>query len=279
MFNGHKVIVVNNHFNSSGGDTPRFGRVQPPEFPSEVQRSLIAQVVNDFVDSIVALDPAARVIVAGDLNDFQFSDAVGILSADVLNNMIDTLPIGEQYTYIYDGNSQVLDHILLSDSLFNDALPEVDVVHVNAEFDTDFRKSDHDPVVSRVTLFQLTVGFTSNPPVIMGASAIFSNTSTGAAPITYEWDFGDGSAVVTDTNPTHLYAPEGTYTVVLTATNLGGTDVYTDAFEVQVPTDVVLSGFSAENRADHWLRIFGLFLIASLSGFFLFQIKLLRKRV
>jgi PKD repeat protein len=122
-------------------------------------------------------------------------------------------------------------------------------------------------------------GFTSNSPVVLGAPALFSNTSTGAAPITYEWDFGDGSAVVTDTNPTHMYASAGTFTVVLTATNPGGSDAYTDTFEVQVPTDVVYSDFSAESSASQSLWILGLFLVVGLSGLILVQRRQVRKRV
>lgn len=279
VFNGHKVFVVNGHFNSKSGDDPLFGRVQPPVFPSEIQRSLMATVVNDFVDSIVALDTAAKVFVIGDLNDFQFSTAVGILSSGVLTNMIDTLPTVEQYTYLFDSNSQVLDHILVSYSLFNDASPEVDVVHVNAEFDTGLQASDHDPVVSRVTLDELAAGFTSNSPVILGATGLFSNATTGAAPIAYQWDFGDNTVVVTDTNPSHLYAAVGTYTVVLTATNLSGSDVYTDTFLVQTPTDVVLSGFSVENQWGQWLWITGLITVAVLAGFVLSKKVLSKRRV
>lgn len=41
----------------------------------------------------------------------------------------------------------------------------------------------------------------------------------------YQWDFGDGSPVVTTGNPliTHTYATSGTYTVTLTVTNSAGT--------------------------------------------------------
>lgn len=39
----------------------------------------------------------------------------------------------------------------------------------------------------------------------------------------YVWDFGDGSDISTEENPSHTYATAGTYTVTLTATGAGGT--------------------------------------------------------
>ena len=49
----------------------------------------------------------------------------------------------------------------------------------------------------------------------------FTNTSTGTAPLTYAWDFGDrgvGGQHVDATNPSHTYTSAGTYTVKLTVT-------------------------------------------------------------
>jgi hypothetical protein len=49
---------------------------------------------------------------------------------------------GERYSYVFDGNSQQLDHILVSDHL-SGALSPFDFVHVNSEFHAQV--SDHDP--------------------------------------------------------------------------------------------------------------------------------------
>lgn len=38
-------------------------------------------------------------------------------------------------------------------------------------------------------------------------------------PLTYSWDFGDGSAVSTSANPSHIYTTNGTYTATLTVSN------------------------------------------------------------
>ena len=51
-----------------------YGSDQPPFNAGEVQRAAQAQAVNNFVDSLLAGDPDAKVIVAGDLNDFEFEE-------------------------------------------------------------------------------------------------------------------------------------------------------------------------------------------------------------
>ena len=73
--------------------------------------------------------------------------------------------------------------------------------------------------------------FTASPRT--GASPLlvtFTNASTGTAPLTYAWDFGDPGSGTSNTstlaNPTHTYNP-GTYTVKLTATNAAGTSTKT----------------------------------------------------
>jgi predicted extracellular nuclease len=145
---GKKVFVIANHFNSKGGDHPLFGRFQPPVRSSEAQRHQQAQIVNDFVDDLLEADPNANVIVLGDINDFEFSETVEILEGGVMTSLMDTLLQAERYSYVFEGNSQVLDQIIVSDKLL-DAFPiDYDVVHVNSEFAD--QASDHDPQVARI---------------------------------------------------------------------------------------------------------------------------------
>ena len=147
---GRKVFVIANHFASKGGDDPLFGRFQPPVRSSEVQRHAQAQVVNDFVDEILAADPRANVIVLGDINDFEFSETVEILEGGVLTTLMDILPKPERYSFVFEGNSQVLDQILVSNNLLGNFGIEYDPVHVNSEFAD--QASDHDPQVARLDL-------------------------------------------------------------------------------------------------------------------------------
>jgi uncharacterized repeat protein (TIGR01451 family) len=78
----------------------------------------------------------------------------------------------------------------------------------------------------------LLVSFASNSPVILGETAVFTNTTTGDGPISYIWDFGDGSDTSSDIHPQHVYTATGSYTVLLTATNSRGVDTYSATFDV-----------------------------------------------
>lgn len=84
---------------------------------------------------------------------------------------------------------------------------------------------EHSLVVVRTT-----AAFTHTAPVCHGRLVGFHNLSQNAT--AYQWNFGDGSPVVTETSPTHLYANPGTYTAILTATGPCGTDVATSTVTV-----------------------------------------------
>jgi uncharacterized protein len=154
---GQTVFVIANHFNSKGGDSPVYGRYQPIQEPSAVQRAQQATAVRNFVDQLVAADRRAKVVVLGDINDFEFSNTTDVLtSTGSLLDLPRTLPQSERYTYVYQGNSEVLDHILISKGLAYSPFPacdcvklyDYDVVHVNSEFSDQI--SDHDPQVVRL---------------------------------------------------------------------------------------------------------------------------------
>jgi predicted extracellular nuclease len=115
-----------------------------------------ATEVRDFVGQLTAADRRAKVVVLGDLNDFDFSAPINtITSTGQLVDLPRTLPPAERYTYVFEGNSEVLDHILLSKALAYtvptlNLLPlfDYDVVHVNSEFNDQI--SDHEPQVVRL---------------------------------------------------------------------------------------------------------------------------------
>ncbi|MFE9168612.1 endonuclease/exonuclease/phosphatase family protein [Streptomyces kebangsaanensis] len=148
VFRGRTVIVIANHFASKGGDQGLTSQYQPPARGSEVQRHLQAAEVNSFVKDILKAEKNADVVVLGDMNDFEFSGTAKILEGGgELWSAIKSLPRGERYSYVYQGNAQVLDQILISPSIRRGGGFEYDSVHINAEFHDQI--SDHDPQVLR----------------------------------------------------------------------------------------------------------------------------------
>ena len=147
-FNGQEVTVINVHFTSRGGSDPLFGATQPPANAGEDKREAQGDAVRDYVDGLLATDPAANIIVAGDFNGFYFEDALESLEADgVLTNLHRTIAEAERYSYLFDGNLQALDNVFVSRGLLSGA--KYDPVHINAEqTSTAFRGTDHDPQVA-----------------------------------------------------------------------------------------------------------------------------------
>lgn len=149
LYDGNKqLFVIANHFNSKGGDHPHSAAVQPPVRTSEVQRVTQATEVRNFVaDLATKSGNQARVVVLGDINDYQFSPTLATLTdnGSLLKTLINDLPANERYSYIFDGNSQTLDHILVSPNIKGYAYG---VVHINAEFAD--QASDHDPQILRI---------------------------------------------------------------------------------------------------------------------------------
>lgn len=164
-FNGQTVQVINNHFSSRFGSSPIFGATQPFIQAGEEAREAQAQAVNDFVDAQLADNPDANIIVAGDLNTFDTTNDLleilpGVGDEQVLTSLVpQTVETDDAYTFIFDGNAQVLDHQFATHALAEGA--EFDIVHVNndfvrddgqAIFDDSIVASDHEPVVGRFTL-------------------------------------------------------------------------------------------------------------------------------
>lgn len=73
-----------------------------------------------------------------------------------MTNMVHHVPEKERYSYVYQGNSQVLDHILVSNHLVDRT--KVDMLKVNADFtDKSGRASDHDPIMVQIDFSQSSV--------------------------------------------------------------------------------------------------------------------------
>ncbi|MEH2036098.1 choice-of-anchor I family protein [Nostoc sp.] len=248
-FNGETVYVIGNHFNSKGGDQPLFGPNQPPTLSSETQRQQQATLVKNFVESILAIAPNANIVVAGDLNDFEFSNPVNTLESAGLTSLIETLPQNERYTYNFEGNAQTLDHVLVSNNLLN-KLDGYDVVHINSEFaDQD---SDHDPSVARFNLPKNNAPTVVQPiddQIISTNKAFSFNISNKFADV----DPGDtltysatglptGSSIVANTGViSGTISQIGIFAVTVTAGDGKGGNV-SDTFDLTVANNKATSG-------------------------------------
>jgi PKD repeat protein len=68
--------------------------------------------------------------------------------------------------------------------------------------------------------------------VLTGETVIFTNTSVGDDPLTYNWDFGDGATSSAE-SPSHSYSAPGEYVVTLTVSNLFGSSSSTALITVE----------------------------------------------
>ncbi len=154
-YRGKKLFVVVNHLASKGGDAPLFGRFQEPYRPSELQRRDQAAVLNDWIERLQDAERDVRVITVGDFNDFQFSETSRVIERGEpgtgveMVNLWRSVPEREQYSYIFQGTAQVLDHIFVSPSLLRET-SHFDGVHINSEF-AEEQQSDHDPPLARLS--------------------------------------------------------------------------------------------------------------------------------
>ncbi len=138
------LYVINNHFTSlSGGE-------KTTEPRRNAQAAWNLEIALDLLDE----NPLAYLAIIGDLNSYPDSLPLKTIESGGFRNLIEDLESGERYTYIYQGNSQVLDHILVNGSL-DALLVEVQVLHNQADFTLPFsgddspqHKSDHDPVLA-----------------------------------------------------------------------------------------------------------------------------------
>ncbi|MEA1072604.1 Calx-beta domain-containing protein [Sphingomonas sp. LY160] len=149
-FNGQEITTINVHFISRIGSDPLWGGTQPPSDAGDAARTAQAAAVGAYVNNHLADDPALNIMLLGDWNGFYFEEAQRQLTdGGVFTNLATLLPEEERYSYLFDGNSQLIDNMLVTGGLFEGA--RYDAVHINAEF-TGVRPTDHDPQVALLRL-------------------------------------------------------------------------------------------------------------------------------
>ncbi len=146
------LTLIINHFKAKSGDDP-----EGKEFVS--RRTDEARFVAGIVNELLTADPAAAIAVLGDLNDFTESDPLRALTTLApLQNLTSQVPQVDRYSYIFNGQSQVLDHILVTARL-RSLLLRVSFAHLDADYPQSLagqpvphHVSDHDPPLARFRL-------------------------------------------------------------------------------------------------------------------------------
>ena len=145
MVAGRPFTIVVNHFKSKRGG----------EAETAVWRLAQANHVATLVAAMLAEDPAARVIVLGDFNDYEQSPPLVALAQNGnLENVLLRLPDETRYSFVFGGVSQLIDGIFVTPSLQN-RVALVQILHVNADYPDalgvdlspealPFKTTDHD---------------------------------------------------------------------------------------------------------------------------------------
>ena len=140
---------VNCHLKSKRGDDRLFGPTQPPVFHTERQRDAQAQALATFSQEVLAANPSAKLIILGDTNEHDFRAPLTTLAAAGLENLTQRVLLAERYSFNFNGNSQLLDNVLISPAVAT-CSPQVAIAHINVDYPSTTQASDHDPVVVRI---------------------------------------------------------------------------------------------------------------------------------
>lgn len=215
------VTVIVNHMRSLNDvDSTSAGSHGFATLGERVRAKRLAQA-NDlasFVQSRQLLDPAENIILVGDFNAFEVNDGyvhsmatiagspapddqtvvpgdgIDLVTPDLVN-LTDLVSAAARYGYVFDGNAQNLDHILVNAPLVAGTVAQrLEHARINADFAaTDAngattRLSDHDPVVAfiQVAAFASTdvsTAITDSPdPVFPGTGLTYTITVANAGP-------------------------------------------------------------------------------------------------
>lgn len=201
------MVIHNRSLNGANGNDANGDRVR---LKRQKQAELVARQVQTLQDA----DPARRIVLMGDFNAFEFNDGFGdsmgtiagspapdnetvvpgdggdLVQPDLLNLFIEE-PRNQQYSFVFDGNAQSLDHILINQALGTAAVAVgLDHARINADFtevdrndaNSPARLSDHDPAVAYIKIKPLTTANLSafaqadnNAPVLAGKQLSFTS--------------------------------------------------------------------------------------------------------
>src|SRR5438552_7877485 len=213
------ITVIVNHLRS-------LSKVDDPSDGNRVRakRQAQAEYLANLIQSRQVADATERIVSLGDYNAFEFNDGyVDVLgtiigaptppdqvtraSADLVDpNLVDlgaTLPSDQKYSFLFDGNAQELDHVLVTSNLMPFSAG-IQIGRNDADFPESYRGdatrperiSDHDPAVAYFTIPDTTAPSITAPAAQTAeATSPFGATvdrgtclasDRGTVPVTYD---------------------------------------------------------------------------------------------
>jgi hypothetical protein len=174
------TVIVNHLRSLSGIDDPTPQGSGTEGARVRAKRKAQAEFLANLIQQRQITDPNERIVSVGDMNAFQFNDGfvdiIGTVkgtptppdqvltaSGDLVNpdlvNLVDLLPTDQRYSFMFDGNGQVLDHIIVNQRMLR-SLNRFHYARNNSDFPQTFygdparpeRISDHDPSVAYFSL-------------------------------------------------------------------------------------------------------------------------------
>ncbi len=181
------TVVVNHLKSFLGVDDPKDGGARV-----RLKRKLQAEFLAKVVQERQKANADERLILLGDFNAYQFNDGIGdtigtikgtpapkeaVMNASEdfvnpdLTNLVDLIKADQRYSYSFDGNAQVLDHILVNAAM-KKHINGFGYARLNADFPEIYRNddtraerfSDHDAAVAYFTFDDLTTAKQEEKP-------------------------------------------------------------------------------------------------------------------
>jgi VCBS repeat-containing protein len=200
-FHGETVTFVSIHNYSRLGSDEMYGVHQPPEISGDARRADQTAAVRDFVHQLMLANPDANVVIGGDFNGFQYETSLTQLEASgELTSLVWKLAASDRYSSTFEGNNEQIDHMLVSSTLYANAL--FDNVHVNTNLPYDLGPSDHDAVLSQLLINHAPVAGADNAYAIDEDVALMIDAARGV--LANDTDInGDSLSVALVNGPAH----------------------------------------------------------------------------
>ena len=151
LSNSKDIFVVVNHLKSKRADDKLYSANQPVKRKSEDVRIPEGKYIGGFFKTLNQAFPDAVLFTMGDMNDFEFSPTLQAVKGDLMVSAVEILPKNERHTYVYQGNSQALDNLLVNKKYAKNL--QADILNINSEFTrAQGYFSDHDPICAVIEI-------------------------------------------------------------------------------------------------------------------------------